>query len=298
MPNIVEAKSRVKQKTSKLCLRCGRVRDGEKDFYINRDWEDQLGKDLWCKTCVGNCTNKDEIKEYFWYNHREWNEKIWESAEAKAKKLIANNVTYINSSEARQKALLDRLTAQQIPQVMATFYKYVENGKDGRSVTYEDAKANGEVEVDLGDDTERVYSEFFNGYYNKKDLEYLQNYYEKLEDDFTFDNESIRDYARKVCKASLQADKAQNDYSAGRCQFADVKDALAQFDLLSKSANFAACRRKTGEAGGLTCWAETTYKLETTGHTMQRKIEWPKDDVDRLCDLLQHTVTAIGLDSI
>ena len=144
----------------------------------------------------------------------------------------------------------------------------------------------------------KKYSEFFNGYFNQRELEYLANYYDKLEEDFVLDNENIRDYAKKCARASLQADKAQDDYAAGRCSFADVKDALTQFDMLSKSANFAACKRKTGETSGLTCWAETTLYLETHGYCKENKIEWPQDDVDRVVASLSHTVRALGLDSI
>lgn len=298
--NEIEAKSRkvVKPppKPTKLCLKCGRVRQLESEYYVNKDWEDQLGRDIWCKECVNRCTTKEEIKEYFWENHRDWNERIWDMAHAKAEKMLLNNATYQKSSEARKKVMMERLTAQQVPAFMQTMYKYVENGKDGRSLTYAEAKANGEIVEDAKE--ERVYSDFFNGYFSKKDLEYLENYYSKLEEDFNFDNESTRDYARKVCKASLQADKAQDDFAAGKCSFADVKDALAQFDMLSKSANFAACRRKVGDTSGLTSWAETTYKLETTGHTMQRKIEWPEDDVDKVTNALRYLITSLGLDSL
>lgn len=298
--NEIDAKSRSKVKAppkpTKLCLKCGRVRQLESDYYVNKDWEDQLGRDIWCKECVNRCTTKEEIKEYFWENHRDWNERIWDMARAKAEKMLLNNATYQKSSENRKKVMMERITAQQVPSFMQTMYKYVENGKDGRSLTYAEAKANGEIVEDTKD--ERVYSEFFNGYFTKKDLEYLENYYSKLEEDFNFDNESTRDYARKVCKASLQADKSQDDFAAGKCSFADVKDALAQFDMLSKSANFAACKRKVGDTSGLTSWAETTLKLETTGHTMQRKIEWPEDDVDKVTNALRYLITSLGLDSL
>lgn len=68
--------------------------------------------------------------------------------------------------------------------------------------------------------------------------------------------------------------------------------------MLSKSSNFAACRRKPGDASGITCWAETALKLEQTGHTMQTKIEWPEDDVDKCISELRHIVAALGLDGV
>ena len=289
-------KSKVPPKPERVCIKCGRTRELDSGFYTNREWEEQLGKDIWCKECVGKCTDKESIKEYFWENHREWDERIWQAAIKKAEKMIINNAMYQKSGEDRRKLLLDRLAAQQVPVVMTPYYKYVDNSKSG-ALSYTEAKANGQVS-DEPDANEKVYDEFFNGYFTQRDLEYLRTYYERLEDDFTFDNENLRDYAKKCARASLQADKAQDDYAAGRCSFADVKDALAQFDMLSKSANFAACKRKSGDTSGITSWSEISYKLETTGHTMQRQIKWPEDDVDRVINHVQHIAAAMNFDSI
>lgn len=299
MLDTVESKARKSKalpKPERVCIKCGRTRELSDGFYVNRDWEEQLGKDIWCKECAGKCTNKEDIKEYFWENHREWDERIWQGAVKKAEKMLINNAMYQKSGDDRRKLILDRLAAQQVPTVMSPFYKYVDNSKSG-ALSYSDAKAKGQIN-DEPDEDEKVYDEFFNGYFTKRDLEYLKTYYAKLEEDFTFDNENLRDYAKKCARASLQADKAQDNYAAGRCSFADVKDALAQFDMLSKSANFAACKRKAGDASGLTSFSELTYKLETTGHTMQRQIKWPEDDVDRVINHLRHLATAMNFDSI
>lgn len=279
----------------RTCLHCGHSKSLD-DFYVNKDWEEQLGKDVWCSDCVKKCNNKEEIQKYFWENNRAWDERIWDAAAKKAEAVLSKNVTYNKSSEDRRKLLLDRLAAQNVPTVFTPYYKYVDNSEQG-DFSFEEAKHRGLVAIEA-DDNEKRYDEFFNGYFTKRELEYLQNYYHKLEDDFTFDNENLRDYAKKCARASLQADKAQDDYAAGRCSFSDVKDALAQFDMLSKSANFAACKRKAGDSSGMTSFSELTYKLETTGHTMQTKIEWPEDDVDRCMAHLRHIVAAMDFASM
>lgn len=297
MAGTIESKPRRPAKRpTKLCLRCGRVKELN-DYYSNRDWEEQLGKDVWCKECVNRCTEKDEIREYFWENHREWNERIWELAKKKAESLAAQNTTYQKASEERRQLILDRLTCQQVPAVMSPHYKYYDPTKDGKAVSYQEAKSNGTI-IQEEDANVKVYSEDFNGYFKPAELRYLETYYQSLENDFDLDTENLRDYARKLSKASLLADKAQDDYAAGRCDFGVVKDALAQFDMLSKSANFAACKRKPGEAGGMGSWAELTYKLETSGHPCTRKIEWEPDDVDRTIMEFKHIVEALGLDTI
>lgn len=288
-------KSKAAPKPTRICIKCGRAKELD-SYYANRDWEEQLGKDIWCKECVGKCTNREEIKEYCWENHRDWDERIWQAASKKAEKMLLDNTMYQRSGEERRKVLLDRLAAQQVPSVMTPYYKYIDNSKSG-SLTYAEAKAKGEVS-DEAEENEKVYDEFFNGYFTKRDLEHLQNYYNRLEEDFSFDNENLRDYAKKCARASLQADKAQNDYAAGRCSLADVKAATDLFDMLSKSSNFAACKRKSGDSSGITSWSELSYKLETSGHTMQRQIKWAEDDVDRCIKHLQHIAKAMNFDSI
>lgn len=299
MSNTIESKSRKPAKKTiqtKLCLHCGRVKQLS-DYYQNRDWTEQLGKDVWCKDCVNRCTTKDEIREYFWENHREWNERIWDMATKKAEALAAKNITYQKTTEERRKLILDRLTCQQIPVAMQTQYKYVDNGKDGKTISYAEAKANGEI-VEEADPNLKVYSEDFNGYFKPYELKYLETYYQSLESDFDLDTENLRDYARKLSKASLLADKAQDDYAAGRCDFSVVKDALSQFDMLSKSANFAACKRKPGETGGLSSWSEITMRCETTGYPCIRQIAWPEDDVDKTIQEFRYLVESLGLDTV
>ena len=299
MANVTESKSRKAtpaNKQTKLCLHCGRVKPLT-DYYSNRDWEEQLGKDIWCKDCVNRCTTKDEMREYFWENHRAWDERIWDAANKKAASLAANNVTYQKTTEERRKLIIERLTCQQIPCLMQTRYQYIDPTKDGTALSYAEAKENGEI-IEEADPNVKVYSEEFNGYFKPAELRYLETYYQSLENDFDLDTENLRDYARKLSKASLLADKAQDDYAAGRCSYADVKDALAQFDMLSKSANFAACKRKAGDNSGMTSYSELSYKLETTGHTMQRKVQWEEDDVDRVINHFRHLAAAMNFDSI
>lgn len=292
MPDTVVSKPRRSEKPpqTKLCLKCGRVKPIS-DYYANRDWDAQLGKDIWCKECVNRCGTKDEVREYFWENHRDWNDTIWQKAGERAEKLASNNTVYQKANDDRRKTLLEKLTCQQIPAVMGVYYKYVDVGDS----TYAEAKANGQIKEEVDPDV-KTYSHKFNGYFKPSELEYLEEYYAGLEEDFDLSDTNLRDIARKLAKASLQADKAQDDFMAGRCDYSVVKDAISQFDLLSKSGNFAACKRKPGENAGMNSWSELTLKLETSGHPCTRKIEWPKDDVDKTLEEFKYIIEALGLD--
>lgn len=294
--SIIESKSKTAQEKFKRCTRCGK-KVPLKDFYVNKDWQEQEGKDAWCKECVNKCGNKEEILEYFWENRRKWDDKIWTSAETKASKQASSNSVYQKTSDERRERILEKLTCQLIPSIMFTMYTYEPHIRNGKDIPYEDAKKEGLIISDTRDRDIKVYSKEFNGYFKKAELEYLHDYYEGLEHDFDLNDTNLRDIAKKLAKASLQADKAQDDYMAGKCDFSVVKDALSQFDLLSKSGNFAACKRKPGEDGGMSSWSELTMMLETTGHPCTRKIEWPKDSVDEVIEEYRHIVEALELDN-
>lgn len=291
MPNVTESKPKnVPKQPTKLCLKCNKVKKVS-EFYANKDWAEQLGKDLWCKDCVARCSTKDQVREYFWENHRDWDERIWQKAQEKAEKLATNNITYQRANADRKKIILERITCQEVPTLMPLYYKYVDHG----STSYSEAKADGQIVEEEEPDVKK-YSHKFNGYFKPSELEYLEEYYRGLEEDFDLSDTNLRDIARKLAKASLQADKAQDDFMAGRCDYSVVKDAISQFDLLSKSGNFAACKRKPEDNVGTNSWSEMSVKLETSGHPCTRKIEWPKDDVDRVIDSYNYLIEALGLD--
>jgi len=76
------------------------------------------------------------------------------------------------------------------------------------------------------------------------------------------------------------------------------KEAQAIFDNLSKSANFAACKRKPGDSAGLGALGLIVQKIEGAGALQTTKVTFAKDDIDRIIADFRHTVAAIGLDNL
>lgn len=284
---------------TKICSKCKQTKL-LREYYSNRDWTDQLGKDVWCKDCASRCATKDELRQYFWENNREWNEKLWSSARKKAELAANQNTTYQNAFEPTKKNILDRLTCQNVLKGMQLNYKFVDHTNDINVQTYEEAKESGHITTEDEEEDPNVknYSEEFNGYFKPDELKYLEEYYHQLENDFELSDVNLRDTAKKLAKASLQADKVQDKYMAGQATMQDVKDAVALFDLLSKSGNFSASKRKPGDKGGMGSWSELTFQLESSGHPCTRKIEWPKDDVDRTLEEFRYIVQSLGLDGV
>ena len=288
---------------TRMCIHCGQTKPVS-NFYANKDWVENNGKDAWCKQCIAKIRTKDEMRRYFWENNRMWKENVWENALKQAEIQAAKSTVYQKSNEDRRQVLLESIACPIMPQLfkLSQNYKYEEHKKDVNANDYDEAKESGKiVEFEASkakDKNLKVYNEFFNGEFKPVEIEYLENYYKGLEADFDLSDTSLRDNAKKLAKASLLVDKVQNDYMAGRCSLQDVKDAITQYDLLMKTGNFAACKRKPGDKAGLGSWAEIAFQLESTGHIMQRKIEWEKDDVDKTIEEFRYIVESLGLDTI
>lgn len=288
--------------TTKMCTCCHQVRSIS-EFYSNRDWIEQLGKDAWCKTCAGKAATKDDLRKYFWENNREWSDRLWDNCYKKAELTASKNKVFQKSTDERRELILQRLTCQNVLKSMQIQYKFVDHSKDIHVNSYEEAKEAGKI-VDStsteqkADPNIKTYSREFNGDFKPAELAYLESFYAGLEEDFDLSDISLRDNAKKLAKASLLVDKVQNDYMAGRCDFSVVKDAVAQYDLLMKTGNFAACKRKPGDKAGLGSWAEIAFYCETNGKPMTRKVEWPKDDVDRTIDEFRYLVESLDLGSV
>lgn len=304
MPYIVSKPRKGKAPAqTRMCIHCGQTKPLS-NFLANKDWIENNKKDAWCKQCLAKIRTKDEMRRYFWENNRMWKENVWENALKQAELEAAKSTVYQKSNEDRRAVLLETIACPIMPSLfkLTQNYKYEEHKKDADTNDYDEAKENGKIVESepqrAKDKNLKIYDEFFNGEFKPAELEYLKNYYKGLEQDFDLSDTSLRDNAKKVAKASLLADKAQNDYMSGKCNLQDVKDAIAQYDLLMKTGNFAACKRKPEDRVGLGSWSELTYKLESSGHPCTRKIEWEKDDVDRTIQEFKYIVEALGLDTV
>lgn len=101
-----------------------------------------------------------------------------------------------------------------------------------------------------GMDTEKFYNKKWMGEYTSSDIEYMEDYYIGLDRDFKIATTSHKDYARKICKASLHMDRCfQEVLSAAAGADARYKSARETFDTLSKSAQFSESQRGQNDVG-------------------------------------------------
>ena len=284
--------------TSKLCVKCNRVLPLG-DFYPHKEWAMQKYRDAWCKECaIQYCRDEETLKQYCYENNREWKDSFWGSAMKKAQYILAGDAKYINpkTSPDKKRELEVKTAARQFFSMMnlSQFYGYVENvGQDGEYVA--DIQPDEEMEQ-RERQLKRTYNPKWGGSFTEDEIKYLEDAYSQYEEDFVLDNVNTRDYARKVAKASLNADIAEDKMRRGIISAGAYKEAQKIFDDLSKSANFAACRRKPGESSGFGSLGEIIMRLEVSGVLNENGFTFPEDDVDRITNDFRHTITAAGLD--
>lgn len=107
-----------------------------------------------------------------------------------------------------------------------------------------------------------VWNDEWQGKYTKSDLEYLNNYYKGLTNDFKIVTTNHKDYARKIAQASLSQFKAFQDVQDKK-EGADLayEKATKLFDMLSKSAQFAESQRGANDVA-LGCFGRVFDAVE------------------------------------
>lgn len=288
----------------KMCLNCRKIKPLT-DFYKNSAWVEQNGVDLYCKECAREmCVDKESMRKYCWENGRSFSDAMWEAAERASQQYLINNAEWLNpkTSQKRKDEIANRYICNRFFIVMGypMFYRFNDptdedgnlrdfnpNSMDGMIVENE----NGETfTLDAG---AKKYSSTWNGLYTAQEIEYLDNYYSRLEDGFVLDDVNIQDYARKVAKASLEADTRYNNMRSGKCTSKEWKEAQDAFDGLCKSANFAACQKKDKNTGNNQVLCEIIRDIEINHSANLTHVKFEPDDIDLILEHFRHTDVAI-----
>ncbi len=145
-------------------------------------------------------------------------------------------------------------------------------------------KRKGEfVEIGVNDEEEEIksFSKQWGGRFTPSEIEYLDNYYNRLCEDYTIATVNHQDYAKKICKASLLMDQEYQKMSEGESSGVNgYKNAKEIFDTLSKSANFSASGRSQNDIG-LGAYG-VTFDLVEGAKYIPKHIPIEEDEVDRL----------------
>lgn len=278
---------------TKCCPKCGRTLPLAK-FYPNRKWDQQIYHDLWCKDCASReCVDEETLKTYCFENDRAFSPEAYDAACRKAQKALMANPSYVKCDiNAEKEAMENKAIIQAYFSMMNlnNFYKFVDN-----NIAYDNIGP--ELRDIPSEEEERKkmsYSKRWRGYFTPEQIETLEEIYEQYDRDFDLSDVSLQDYAIKVAKASFHADQVYDRMRRGEATGGDYKDALKSFDDLSKSSNFAACKRKPGETTGMGSLGEIILRIEGTGKLNFEGDNWPKDSVDAAIADYRHIVEALG----
>lgn len=283
-----------KKVAAKLCIRCNRILPLEK-FSANKLWASQQYRDAWCTECTSAfCKDEETVKRYCFENNRKFKERAWEAAKKKAVYDLNNNKTYMNPmTPPEKKKELESLAIARaflVVKNMAYAYEYEEN------IHVADSTKDSVVHEFTDERDKPYYDKVWQGLFTPEQVEWMNDKYAQYAEDFVLDNVNMQDYTRKVIKASLNADLAEDRMRRGQGTPDEYMKAQKIFDDLSKSSNFAACRRKPGESTGMGSLGEIILKLETQGYLDENPYTFPDDDIDKVIQAYKYTLESIGMD--
>lgn len=285
---------------SKMCVRCEGIKPLT-EFYANRSWTTQSYRDCWCKDCIQKYViDKEGLKEYFYFNNRRWTDEIWEKASDKAQYVLANNAEFINPKVSKKKKIeiRDACIARQAIGMMnnRSYYTYEEHiGEDGEyNPMMEKTPTEVAASPDGGSVEKKEYNKKWRGYFTASEIETLEDYYAGLEEGFPLTTVHDQDSARKIAKASLDADHAREAYLAGQITLKDYREVVSIFEDMSKTAAFAASKRKAGDSKGLGRLGEIILRVETAGALTENPYTFSPDPVDVVIADFCHTIRAVG----
>jgi len=283
-----------RKQAAKLCVKCNRILPLEK-FSANKLWASQQYRDAWCTECSSKfCKDEETVKQYCYANNRKFKEKAWEAARKKAAYDLNNNKVYLNPmtppEKKKEEESLATARAFLVLKNMPYAYEYEENLR----VADENRDMIAHEFVD--EENKPYYDKVWQGLFTPEQVAWMEEKYAQYSEDFVLDNVNMQDYTRKVIKASLNADLAEDRMRRGQGSPDEYAKAQKIFDDLSKSSNFAACRRKPGESAGLGSLGEIILRLETQGYLDENPYTFPDDDVDKVIQAYKYTIESIGME--
>lgn len=287
----------------KRCINCDKVWDIT-EFIPNRAWGAQQNCDLYCRQCTKALVyDKISFRKYMWENNRMYSEDIWEAATTKSKRILANNAEYNrkNITESRRNEIAEKVISTQALSIMnlAQYYHYNDNADPmGNLDPFDENSLNGSIVEtidgnEIMNDSRKYWDAVWNGTYTKRELDYLNNYYDRLQDSFSLDDISAQDYARKVAKASLEADTRYTLMRDGKISSKEWREAQDVFDSLSKSSALTAAQRKERGQDTMKSLAEIIAEIEINHHAVMPQVTFPPDDIDKILEDFRHTSEAI-----
>jgi len=283
------------------CEYCGKTK---KSHHFNRCIFNKTGYEVYCKECKNSLvTDKQELIEYLEMNNMRFSEELWNESEEwirhhmdlrlegveelpedinekvmkkivnryySVKGLNGNKIGYHPDDKARDdenKKVFDNISPDD--EIFTN---------DGGIIQKRKRKVNVPVEyIDYG--LEKKWGKN----YNQEEYEKLEGFYQDMKANFEIETAAHIDYLKKICKVSVQMDKALEENNI------DVFQKLSGiYDKLMHSAKFTAVQRSAADkTGGLNTFGEFIARIEKEGFIPMFHSDEPMDIVDATIDNLK-----------
>lgn len=246
---VVKKEASKKEDIDKIkCLKCGKTKSpNTSNFYANSNPLFTSDKFEVCKECITTFIGtknsegyRDRVISVLAILDKPFTEELWLMINEDWSKYIPPL-----SSLPKYKGLTFRDSST--TEIMKKITEYEDDEED--------------IEPSVAD-TQKYYSKKWMGEYTRSDIEYMEDYYIGLDRDFKIVTTNHKDYARKICKASLHMDRCFQDVLSGVSGAdAKYKSARETFDTLSKSAQFSESQRGQNDVS-LGCFGVTFDQVE------------------------------------
>lgn len=295
----------VKKKTDtsskgKVCLQC-KKKVKLTDFYNNaKNYEWRL-KDKWCKECVNKfVVDLDTLQLYCRFNNRVFSKTLYEKCTEEIDTNLQTDDSY------KRLANYDKKIKYRTNKIIKSYFKKMNlpNYYKFQNNDYDTAKEIADKEEELHKATLEKHNAFLEenetksfdenwyGEYSQKELKYLNDFYEQLLTQFEISDIQMENTVKEVAKASLEMKQAYNEMRLGTpaasVRYQNARDSYLK---LSDNAKLSASKRSTNDRIGFSDLGSLIKRIENSGALM-RKIEFEKDEVERIRDDFRHILAS------
>jgi hypothetical protein len=247
----------------KICLKCLKPKDPERDFYKSYSKWHGDGRLPYCKSCLKENLNENDInsvREIMRVIDRPYFHEAWEKAKeskddtlGKYLKDIALNYKYYNYDQS----------------------VFIDDNKQNKKILNQDENESSNLLDDFVV-TKEIIEKWGSSGYTKEDYMKLEKFYEDMKRSYEVETASHIDYLKKICKVSLKMEKAIDEGNIDH--FKKLSDA---YDKLMHSAKFTAVQRSAADrTGGLNTFSEFFELIEREGFIPRFHTDEPNDIVD------------------
>lgn len=281
MPKVTKSPVKIPSNKELTCGACGHLKN-VKEYYISYNPVHSTGRIPYCKKCLKKmiCNEQgivelEKLKETLRLIDKPFIYDLWRTSLDDKNDAFGTYMKNLALVQNRQLYWKDSIFQPQLDIEL--------NYEHSLNEQVNDSKNKNEVKINENRNEDKIFSKEWHGFYTQYELDYLDEYLKGLKNDFKIITTNHKDYAKKICQASLAVNKAFQDMTDGiegaEKRYKDLQDT---FDKLSKSAQFSESQRGINDVS-LGCFGVIFDKVE--------KKQWiathtplEKDDYDILLE--------------